>query len=92
LQRDRIYVPNRLAELASTAGWIHGAQGDGRWDRQPRPMMAGSNAPSSRQLTANGEALTRQQIIALAGELVEPPEPAPPARGFAKASNLAGAA
>jgi hypothetical protein len=62
-----------LGALVSAAAGVEGARDDGRWDRPVRQMVGGSIAPSSKRLTANGEALTREQVLAFVGELVEPP-------------------
>jgi hypothetical protein len=64
---------DEIATATSAAAWVRSGQSDGRWDRPVRQMVDGSNAPSSRRLTANSEPLVREQILGFVAELVEPP-------------------
>jgi hypothetical protein len=67
-----------LGAITSAAAWVESAQSDERWDRPVRPMLGGSVAPSSRRVTANGEALTRQQVLDYVRELVVVEKPTQP--------------
>jgi hypothetical protein len=80
----------QIRDAASAGLWLRSGLDDQRFDRRPGGVVIGSSAPSSKNVTANSEALTREQLLAFVGELVE--QPAPPARaaGFAQA-NAAGA-
>jgi len=63
-----------LGALVSAVAWVESARDDGRWDRPVRPMLGGSIAPTSRKVTANGDPLTRAQLLDYVHELVEPPQ------------------
>ena len=64
-----------LREAAFAASWVRGALDDDRWDRQPRAMLVGSVAPSSRRLTANNEPIAVPDLVGYLRESIDEPQP-----------------
>jgi hypothetical protein len=67
----------RLGGAGAATNWLAASVDDGRFDRPPRGVIAGSIAPSSRSRTANGEPLSATELLALVDELLDPPTPTP---------------
>jgi hypothetical protein len=64
-----------LQDMGNAAGaraWIDGAITDGRFDRPVPTVMLGATAPTSRRMTANGEALRRSDLLRFVAELLDP--------------------
>jgi hypothetical protein len=62
---------------AGSAEWVRSGLSDDRWDRRVPTMAVGTVAPSSQRMTANGEALRVDELVAFLHEAVQPPTPAP---------------
>jgi hypothetical protein len=68
---------HEIGDAASATSWLRSGIDDGRFDRQPRAMLVGSVATSSKRRTANSEPLAAREILDYCRELlVEPSQPA----------------
>jgi hypothetical protein len=66
-----------ISRAAGAEAWLRSAASDQRFDRPAPTMLTASVAPSSRRVTANGEALQVDALVGWLREALEPPTSTP---------------
>jgi hypothetical protein len=59
-----------VSSISSARLWLDG----GSFDRPPQGTIVAADAPSSRKRTANSQAVSRDEILSWARELIDPPQ------------------
>jgi hypothetical protein len=73
---------DRIAAAALTRNWIGTGVREGGFDHRPFGAVAASFAQGSRRRTANGEPLSRDEVLLFAEQLIDPVPPKPDRRGL----------